>query len=1038
MNKTIKKSTLALAVTFALQATTTSVYAQSNEPADSDDGTEVITVTGIRSALASALNEKRNASNIKEVIQAEDIGKLPDSNLAEVLENVTGIQITRDAGVGSSVQIRGQSANRVEINGVSTINSAGARGGISFDDLPAALIASVEVTKAPTASQIEGSAGGTINLKTMRGLGLKEQLLQFKAQAEHSDLADSTTPKISGTFGDNWDTAIGRFGVVITGNYSEQDVASANPRFDRDRMVSSTSNLDSREDFDYLRTQFLDQPLVRYDYETKNITTSVEFAPTDDLKFFFDATINQQEKATKTARAYFSGTGAGYVVNEMDNRSFEQVDLGSVDSRYGTTDLGSVWVVTEGIIPAASQNADGTGGLDPNLRIDGKTGARQTDSEVYSFGGKWTTNKFVVSAEISHSSSESELPSLNSTLDFINPNSIQPSANTSADNGTPAHFKISDDTFEFGIAQGLATTPSKQDLLAPENYALNQISQGFNVREGSETAFRADITYDISDINDFFTDVKVGIRSNTTETSVSDSTNQTKFAKWNRPRADLFSDIVSKGPDNFGDVDGRTMWVADYLMIDADTAFDNPGYIVSTIDNAIIANDALNGAPNGDPTSLSAPTIVDGSAFEIEEKTVALYAQVDFDFELGDMPISGNLGVRYVDTEQSSFGQSIFEQNGEKIVEDRNSTNSYDFVLPRLNIVAELDDDLLLKLGAGKDIRRPEFGNLKTSVKFSASPYAAVTIGNPDLVPEDITALDLSLEYYISDAAFASVGFFHKEFNDTILRVQEDAPLLVEVPDGFGMERDVDGPVCEDGGIWNPAVPAANYNVESSRTDTQGICTAKQEFVNSNVSRSYSGIELAAQYDLSEFENELGWASGFGIIANYTYIDESGGETEYYQGSNAINDILNRTDATKLEVVQDDGTTIDTFPNATPGVDDDVVSQTITLNKISKHAYNVTAFYDKNDFNVRVRYTWRDAYVQSESKMRFNIPPIVGSRGQLNASIGYDVNENLNVGVQAVNLLREDSTKWCFNEGALLCEQSLTDRKITLGVTGKF
>ena len=199
--KKILKRKISLAVAVALSGITSGAIAQST---DKDADVEVIEVTGIRSALASALAEKRSSSNLKEVIQAEDIGKLPDNNLAEVLENVTGIQITRSAGVGSSVQIRGNSANRIEINGVTTVNPTGERGGISFDDLPAALIASVEVTKAPTAKQIEGSAGGTINLKTMRGLGLKEQLVQFKVQGAHSDLADSVTPSISGTFGDNW------------------------------------------------------------------------------------------------------------------------------------------------------------------------------------------------------------------------------------------------------------------------------------------------------------------------------------------------------------------------------------------------------------------------------------------------------------------------------------------------------------------------------------------------------------------------------------------------------------------------------------------------------------------------------------------------------------------------------------------------------------------------------------------------------------------------------------------------------------------
>ena len=120
--------------------------------------------------LHSAIDQKRNSDKLVEVIIAEDIGKLPDQNLAEVLENITGVQITRTAGVGTGVQIRGTNANRVEFNGVSTVGSGSGRSGINFEDVNPAIIHAVEVTKAPDAKTIEGSVGGTINLKTIRPL----------------------------------------------------------------------------------------------------------------------------------------------------------------------------------------------------------------------------------------------------------------------------------------------------------------------------------------------------------------------------------------------------------------------------------------------------------------------------------------------------------------------------------------------------------------------------------------------------------------------------------------------------------------------------------------------------------------------------------------------------------------------------------------------------------------------------------------------------------------------------------------------------
>ena len=142
-----KLSALALAVAAAVP--TSAAIAQG--VATSDQMVEEVVVKGIRGSLANALDQKRNADSLVEVIIAEDIGKLPDQNLAEVLENITGVQITRTAGVGTGVQIRGTNANRVLFNGVATVSSGSGRSGINFEDVNPAIISAVEVIKSPEA-----------------------------------------------------------------------------------------------------------------------------------------------------------------------------------------------------------------------------------------------------------------------------------------------------------------------------------------------------------------------------------------------------------------------------------------------------------------------------------------------------------------------------------------------------------------------------------------------------------------------------------------------------------------------------------------------------------------------------------------------------------------------------------------------------------------------------------------------------------------------------------------------------------------------
>ncbi|MFC1518576.1 TonB-dependent receptor [Pseudomonadota bacterium] len=1001
------RSAVAIAVSVALGGLSAGASAEEVK----QNETEVIVVTGIRSALASALAEKRSSTNIKEVIEAEDIGKLPDQNLAEVLENITGIQIDRSNGVGTGVQIRGTGDNRLEINGVSTVGSSSGRTGISFEDLPAALIASVEVTKVPTAKTIEGSVGGTINLRTLRGLSLKERLTQFRVQAEHSDLADSITPRVSGTFGDNWETDIGDFGVVVTASYAELDVASANPRFDRDRVLMPDSGLNSAQPFPFLRTQFLDQPLDSDNYETKNLTTSFEYQPIDDMKFYFDATINDQERAQQNSRAFFSGTGANTVINNTNNTGFETINLGTVDGQYGNLHLGEVSVVTSGIL-GVGVSPDGRT-IDPNLRTGNQNSSRLTKSNVFALGSEWFGDKFKLNAEVSYANSKTNNPSLNSELDFINPNGPQIGPNTTNDNGTPAIFNINNNTFEFGIAQGLAETPTTEQLLDPSNYGLRSIGQGLRKSKGSEAAARVDFEYSLVDINPFFTDLRAGIRWNQTKNSTNNITSSNSFGNWNRPTADLFADIITSGASNFNGADDRTLYISDYLIIDNDLSYNNPQYVIDVINRAITQNNANYGENVND--LLATPTIQISQFFDIEEQTTALYLQGDYETEVGDVQILGNIGVRYVNTDLKSLGTS---EIGGELTPVKESTD-YDFFLPRFNLVAKFTDDVQVRLGIGKDISRPDFDSLSTSANFGSSASGTVSVGNPDLKPEQIWSYDLSLEYYFSDTGFVSAGIFHKERKNLITTIQ-DEPAEPIGPTGQ-IERDVTAP-CEDGGIFNPNVPPENYNVFSSRTDTTGICVAKSSQINVDGSETQSGIELAAQYDLSAFEEDIGWASGFGFIANYTYQESGAALDEFRMASGAINQILGRTDT----------------DNSTETLTDDVVSERITLDKLSENAYNFTLFYDKYDLNVRLRYTWRDSFTETLNRMRFNLPPVVGARGQLNMSVGYDINEMFSVGIEGVNLTQEDRTRWCFNEGTLLCEQSLTDRRVTLGATIKF
>lgn len=976
--------------------------AQDSSAAVTDDTEgDAIVVTGIRGSLMSALTEKRTSDNLVEVIQAEDIGKLPDQNLAEVLENVTGVQITRQAGVGNAVQIRGTDANRTEINGVSTVGSGAGRSGISFEDLPAALIASVEVTKVPTAQTIEGSVGGTINLRTLRPLDLKEPLFAARGQMENSDLTKSTLPRLSATIGDKWETGIGEIGIVLSGSYARQDVAAFKPRVDRDALVTPGSG-PSAEAFPFLRIQFLQQGLENYEYETYNGTAALEWKPNDDLKFYFDSTLNNQTRGQQSHRVQISGTATPSVVDVMNNTAFETVNLGTLNGPNGPIDLGTVEAAVAGTI--------GIGGstgtvVDPNMRTSSDTGARVTKSRVFDFGTEWqATEQLKVRAELSLSTSKSRFPNFSTTLDFINPNGPQPAFGKSIDNGVPLEFDLRNGTLQFGIDQASPFAPTKEQLLDPANYQLQQVTQGANATDNKERAARLDFSYDTLNLNPFVTSIDVGYRWNRTTAVNSEFSNNVSLTNtttaWNRPSGDLFSDILIPGPNNFNAADGRKLYFPDFLLIDGGLAFRDPSKVLDALNAAIAAsNDARTQGPA--VASLVTPTESFAGFFSIKETTNAAYFQANMEGEVAGMTVRGNAGVRWLHTKLTSTGNNI--ANG-SVTGQIVANSSYNFLLPRFSLVLEPADKLLVRAGISRDIRRPNFDTLSTSYSFSTGANTPVAVGNPDLVPEAVWSFDLSGEYYFAPSSLISVGFFHKSRTNLFAQRQEDPAPNLDANGNLNISID---PSCPGGGIYNPI---ANRNINNPIQGV-GICVPKSSTFNVPGSTTQTGIEVAFQHDLSAWEDVLGFASGFGVIGNFTY-QKTGGSAHEYRAADGP-----RTVFTQLG-----------YPNS---------QDLISLTNLSKYAYNATLFYDKYGLNARLRYTWRSSYV-SNDPFFFGLPLINGARGQLNASINYDINDHINIGVEGINLLRGDQNQYCVNDKALLCFQGLTDRRLTAGISVKF
>ncbi|APG61545.1 TonB-dependent receptor [Sphingorhabdus lutea] len=992
MNNAVSKprhrlSALLLAGTAATMACAPAMAQQEN----SADANEPILVTGIRSSLQNALEEKREAASLVEIIQAEDIGKLPDQNLAEVLENVPGVQITRDAGIGTGVQIRGSNDNRTEINGVGTVGSGSGRGGIGFEDVNAAVIASVEVTKAPTAKTTEGSVGGTINLRTIRPLDLNETLLAFRAQGEYSELSRSVQPRLSASLGKSWNVGDGEIGIVLSGSYAKQDALSFRPRVDRDTLTvqgtGRTSTGAAGPAFSYLGIQFLNQELENFKYETYNLAGSLEYAPNPNLKFYVDGFYNDQTRRQESTRIQASGVSNVQLTNVPD--TFETINFGSL----GGNNLGSIQAALTGTLQPNVANR-------PVLRFSSDVGARLTESHLLRFGTEWESGRFKARIEGSRTQSDTSNPDLSTTLNFVNPNTALTGSNPPNENGTPFRYDLTGGALAFGIDTSSPFAPTVAQLLDPANIAFDAATVGNSGTKNIDTTGRLDFTLDLEDLTGFITSFDWGYRYNKTSTEFNEfSSNINLSLMRDAPRGTAFSQLLVPGPSIFGRADGRELFFGDFLIINPKLAYSDQAGVLDTIQAALAA------APGA--RVLSDPTYNPASFFKITEQTHAFYGQLNFESGI----FSGNAGLRYIDTSIDSLGNNIGAGGA---ITQVNTPGKYQMLLPRLNMAADLSDDLVLRASFGQDINRPNFNDLKTSVRFGTGPNTAVVIGNPNLAPEKVTSYDASLSWYFAPASVLSVGVFHKRRTNLFV-TQEFAPA-VDV-NGY---KDFTAP-CEDGGIFNP-IADRNVFVAPANAGT-GLCVPITTTINDSAATTQTGIEVAFQADLSSFEDKIGFASGFGLSANYTYQKFGGGEaTNTSAADSRANAIF----------------------NASSGLNAAPYTAVQGLLDFSKNAYNVTLFYEKYGFTARARYTWRSSFRTLDTAggaslgSTLGFPVVTAARGQLNGSLSYEISDNINIGIEGVNLTKSKISQYCVNDGALLCFQGLPDRRLQFGVNFKF
>jgi TonB-dependent receptor len=755
-------------------------------PAEDTTDNDIV-VTGIRRSLADALAAKRDASTIVDAISAEDIGRFPDQNLAESLQRVPGVQITRNKGEGSSVSVRGLGANftRTFYNG-RILPSPTAGRNFAFTSLSSDFVSRVEVQKSPTADLIDGGVAATVNVQVARPLDAGRSRTAVIVEGLYESNPDQWSPHIA--FYTSQVLADGRLGFNFGASYEKRNVIQGGytgygmeNRAETDRSPAYDFNLDGAYNGSYRFNHAVDMWIDDGTFERLSFVGGVQARPFDNVEiysdFFYSRFKDNFLRSQHSLRfTNLGGPGATIVATEIDE--------GNVVSYL---------------------DADG---------VDHRATVRQERNrdEVLSVavGGKAEFGALTVSGQGTYSDAEA----LSSAL---NVNAIsRASASYDMRNG---YGEIPEVSYNRGF-----------DPLDPTVFRLLSIAGNINSpRRDRNRDLRIDANYDVDGA--FLQSVQVGgYFGRTTKTFETNSINVSSR---------IAAQVLGLPFDPA--IEGGTAAAESFLAL-----FDYSQFVGDALGIHLAPDlDKLFASASLEDLLQAAPPISQPSNnYSVREDVYALYARANFGTD--DGRLSGNIGLRYVKTDQESDGAApdltkVILLQGDvsvlvPVATPVTVSNNYENWLPSLNLRWSPAPQFAVRLALARAMTRPDLGILSPRTTISAN-VRTINSGNPMVRPYLADQADLSFEYYLGRTGILSAAVFYKDVKNFIVTTQtiETHTLLREL-----------------GGT-------TTLEFRRSQPDNGAGGTVK-------------GIELAAQIPLTFLPGLL---DGFGIISNLTLLDVS-------------------------------------------------------------------------------------------------------------------------------------------------------------------
>ena len=899
-----KPSKLTLALLSSGMLLSAPTFAQEAEEATqevaAEEESQVITITGIRGSLARAQAIKMDEAPIVEAISAEDIGKLPDTSIAESLARLPGVTGERRNGRTSGLSIRGLNENYIatSLNGRELLGMGDNRG-VEYDLYPTEIVKEIVVYKTPQANVLSQGIGGTVDMRTVSPLGAEPTMtLNYTYEQNEEDAFnpdfDNNGDRLSFNYVNKFaNDKLGLALVVAEQESTRQEVNSRIWGYPTSGVAPGAVVFGGHDSF--IRSAKM---------ERTSVAAVLEFAPSDDLIMQLDALYIDFDESDVRRGIEEAGPewgGGNYTASTVEDglvtsgfydgfHSVVRNDARSQLSELTTVAFNLEYFINDSL---TFEFDFSTGEVDKTI----------TDIESYSGVGRAGIANRPLSARSFEMTNSgvffSDHPTV-APVDLSDPNVIRlagPQAWGGSLAPVPAFQGVPG--FDPNTAQdGFVNQPHFDEELDNLRFELNGDVE-FSIFSG----FSAGIAY-----------------SDRTKVKINEGAYLTA-PTWP-------SDGPVPGEYLIGSTNLDAFGLGNIIAYDS-LALYNSGFYTET---------AASGLENGRL----------GDTWSIEETLLTVYGQLNIDTSWGDVPVRGNIGVQFVDADQNATGfDTVTGVDLYTLATPTSGGADYTDVLPSINLSFEIAENQFIRTAYATVVSRPRMDDMRPNnqVGFSfndsnildpnVGPWSG-SAGNPELKPLEANQFDISYENYYADDGFFALNYFNKDLKNW----HRSGAVLADFSQFYI-------PGYHDATTGEP--PATMLGVVTFRED--------------GLTGSINGKEIQASFPFRILSESL---DGLGVVASATFLKGS----------------------------FDDGSAI-------PG--------------LSEESFALTAYYEKNGFEVRVSGTKRDDFTTETRGISLSLVPAGDLGAELwDAQIGYNFDESgidwlkgLRVTLQAQNLTDE-------------------------------